>query len=95
MLYTNFHKDWPTGSDFMVIELRMLDNWYMSLCVRKPTICVSDQIGHKPACTVIEAGKKLETLYLRRGIVLCSENKGADQLRSVTAKLVCAFVFAL
>ena len=25
---------------------------------------------------------------------LCNVNKGADQLRSVTAELICAFVFA-
>ena len=25
---------------------------------------------------------------------MCSENKGADQLRRVTAKLICSFVFA-
>ena len=25
---------------------------------------------------------------------LCSENKGADQLRGVTVKLICVFVFA-
>ena len=33
--------------------------------------------------------QKVEGLYN-----LSSENKGADQLRSVTAQLICAFVFA-
>ena len=28
----------------------------MSLCVTKPTIWGSDQVRHKPACTVTEAG---------------------------------------
>ena len=52
--------------------------------MRKPTIWVSDQVRHKPGCTVTEKGKMLEILDLkRRGIVLlCSENEGADQLRS-------------
>ena len=27
-------------------------------------------------------------------IVLCSENKGADQLCSITLQLICTFVFA-
>ena len=46
----------------------------------------SDQVGHKLACTITADGKRLEILDLEsRGIVLrymCSENKGADQLRS-------------
>ena len=29
---------------------------YMSLRMRKPTILVSDQVRHKPACTVREGG---------------------------------------
>ena len=43
---------------------------------------------HKPACTVPEAGWMLEMILdlSRRGIALCSENKGAYQL--------CGFVFA-
>ena len=46
---------------------------------------VSEQVRHKPACTVTEKSLKLENLDLsRRGIVLypCSENIGADQLCS-------------
>ena len=43
----------------------------------------SDQVRHKPGCTVTEEGYRLEIFDLEsRGIVLCSENKGADQLRS-------------
>ena len=34
-------------------------------------------------------------IYVEKGLYyLCSENKGADQLRGVTAKLICVFVFA-
>ena len=48
---------------------------YMSRLVGKPTICVSDKVRHKPACTSTENSLKLEILDLsRRGIVL-SENQ--------------------
>ena len=51
--------------------------------MRKPTIVVSAQVRHKSVCTVTEANEKLEISDLRRrGIVLCSGNKGADQLCS-------------
>ena len=54
----------------------------MSLVVRKPVFGVSDQVRHKPGCTATEDGYKLEISDLEsRGIYLCSENKGADQLR--------------
>ena len=47
----------------------------MSMCVRKPEEKTnnlgSDQVRHKPACTVTEACKKLEISDLsRRGIIL-------------------------
>ena len=43
----------------------------MSTCMRKPTIWVSDQVQHKPACKVKEAGWKFGILDVRRrGIVL-------------------------
>ena len=63
----------------------------MSRDERKLVFGVSDQVRHKPACTVKELGKMLEILDLgRRGIVqLCSKNKGTDQL-AVTAQLICA-----
>ena len=43
----------------------------------------SDQLRHKPGCTVTEDGKRLEISDLgRMGLYyLCSDNKGADQLR--------------
>ena len=51
--------------------------------MRKPTIWGSEQVRHKPDCTVTEDGWRFEILDLEsRGIVLCSENKSADQLRS-------------
>ena len=43
----------------------------MSLCTRKTTVCVSEQVRHKLACTVSEKSKDHESLDLcRRGIVL-------------------------
>ena len=50
--------------------------------MRKPTIWVSDQVRHKPVCTVTEEGWKLEILGKVEEMLhyLGSENKGADQL---------------
>ena len=43
----------------------------MSLVVRKPDFEVFDLVPHKPGCTAIEDGERLEILDLgRRGIVL-------------------------
>ena len=39
----------------------------MSLCMRKPTIWVSDLVQHKPACTVTEETQELENLGISRG----------------------------
>ena len=39
----------------------------MSLCMTKPTIWVSDQVQHKPACTVTEETQNLENLGISRG----------------------------
>ena len=50
--------------------------------MRKPVFGVSDLVRHKPGCTASEDGQRLEISDLEsEGIVLCSENKGADQLR--------------
>ena len=55
---------------------------HMSLVVIKPVFRVSDLVQHKLGYTTTEDGWRLEISYLgSRGIVLCSENKGADQLR--------------
>ena len=45
---------------------------YLSRDVTKPAFGVSDQVGHKPICTVIEAGYKLEILDLRRREIVLS-----------------------
>ena len=44
----------------------------MSLVVRKPDFGVSDQVIHKPGCTVTEDGKKLEISYLGSGGIVLS-----------------------
>ena len=55
----------------------------LSCDTRKTVLGVPDLVRHKSACTVTEAGYKLAISDLRRrGIVLCSESKGADQLCS-------------
>ena len=55
----------------------------MSLVLRKPVFGVSDQVRHKPGCTATEDGYSLEIsdLDVEGLYYLCSENKGADQLR--------------
>ena len=58
--------------------------------MRKPVFRVSDLVRHKQGCTATEEGQRLEISYLgSRGIVLCSENKGADQLRRHHADDLC------
>ena len=51
--------------------------------MRKPVFRVSDQVRHKPDCTVTEDGYRLEISYLEQEglFYLCSQNKDADQLR--------------
>ena len=64
----------------------------LSCDTRKPVFGVSDQVKHKTACASTEDGWKLEILDLRRrGIVLSTK---ALNSFAVTAKLICAFVFA-
>ena len=44
--------------------------------MRKPTIWDSDQVRHKPGCTVTEDGKMLEILDLESiGIILSIKRK--------------------
>ena len=46
----------------------------------KTNVLVSDLVRHKLGCTATEDGERLEISdFESRGIVLCSENKGADQ----------------
>ena len=48
----------------------------------KSVFGVSDLVRHKLGGVVTEDGYRLGILYIgSRGIVLCSENKGTDQLR--------------
>ena len=51
--------------------------------MRKSVFGVSDQVPHKQGCTATEDSETLEISYLGvEGLYyLCSENKGADQLR--------------
>ena len=50
--------------------------------MRKPVFGVYDLVGHKLGCSVTANDWRIENSDLgREGIVLCSENKGADQLR--------------
>ena len=59
--------------------------------MRKPVFVVSDEVRHKPDCTTTEDSQKLEISDLRsRGnVYICSENKGADQLRGYRAADMC------
>ena len=50
---------------------------YMSHLVGKTSSVVSEQVQQKTTCTVTEADEISDLLYYP-----CSENKGADQLRS-------------
>ena len=61
--------------------------------MRKPVFGVSDQVIIKPGLTTTDDGERLEISGLgSRGIVLCSINKGADQLRSYHAADLCLCV---
>ena len=54
------------------------------MCVRKPTIWVSNHVRHKPVCTVTEAGQKLEML----------EFSTIREIKALTSfAVICVFVF--
>ena len=79
------------------MNLTMTEN--MGLRMRKTTILISNQVQHKPACSHMQAILLKFWIYEEQGFYcLCSENKDADQLCSiscaVTAQLICVFVFA-
>ena len=81
------------------VLVRSVHHWRFTLSLslltdRMKINMVSDQVRHKPVCTVEEAGQKQEILDLRSEGFYClwSENKDADQL--CTAQLISAFVFA-
>ena len=53
----------------------------MSHVARKLAFGVSDQVQHKPGYAASEDRRRLDISDLEgRGIALCSENKGTDQL---------------
>ena len=92
-LWTKFKsQNYESGS----IILQVCYELNISMCVRKSTIWVptrSDTNRAVQSQNMVKGWKfwisKVEELYYP-----CSENKGADQPRAVTAKLICAFVFA-
>ena len=79
-----------TSHEYMYLQrvhLQRNKQYYLSLVVRKPVFGVSDQVRHKPGCTITEAGYRLQISDIgSRGD---SENKGADQLRSYCAADLC------
>ena len=87
--------------DFIVQPLCflfLLHNCNLSLCVRKPTIWVPTRSDTNRAVQSQKMARSLKFWIFKdeEGLYyLCSENKGADQISfAVTAKLICAFVFA-
>ena len=64
--------------------------------MRKPVFGVSDQVRHKPGCTAIEDGLRLEISNLenRRNYSIYVAKTKALIRFAVTAKLICVFVFA-
>ena len=79
---------------YVYISLGMLSYTIFSLCVRKPTIWVYNQARHKPGCTVTEDGYRLEILDLERYRTIRVAKTQALISCTVTAQLICAFVFA-
>ena len=53
----------------------------MSLVVRKPVFGGPDQVPHKPQSHKMARGLKFRIYEVEGLYYLCSENKGADQLR--------------
>ena len=53
-------------------------NYRLSICMRKPTIWVSDQVRHKPGCRA-EEDRNFRFRKNRQMYFLWSENKGADK----------------
>ena len=61
----------------------------------KPTVVFNRSDTNRAVQPQVTARSLKFRIYEEEGLYyLCSENKGADQLRSITAKLICAFVFA-
>ena len=64
--------------------------------MRKPTFWFPTWSDTNQAAQLqkMARGLKFRILKVEGLLYLRSENKGADQLRGVTAKLICVFVFA-
>ena len=67
----------------------------LSLVVRKPVFGISDQVGHKPGCTVTQDRRSLKFRFskLRDCTIYVAKTKALISF-AVTAKLICVFVFA-
>ena len=76
---------WLTWAFFIWRKLRRFTCLvlFMSRVARKPVFRVFDQVLHKPGCTTIEYDLRLEIsdLNIEWLYYMCSETKGADQLR--------------
>ena len=68
----------------------------MSCVMRKPTFWfpIWSDINQAVQPQKMARGLKFRIKKEEGSHYLCSENKGADQLRGVTAKLICVFDFA-
>ena len=72
--------DWCIVTLINSLKLYLPLSLSRTLKARKSYFGVSDQVWHKPACTVTEEGKSLQISDLRRREI-------------VTAQLICVFVF--
>ena len=63
----------------------------MSRVMRKTVFGVSDQVRHKPDCAATEDGYRLRVQKVEGLDYLCSETKGAEQMRGLICALICAF----
>ena len=64
--------------------------------MRKPVFGVFDLVPHKPGCTTIEDGERLEISAFRKKrdcTIHVAKTKALISF-AVTAKLICVFVFA-
>ena len=69
---------------------------HLSLVVRKLVFGVSDQVTHKPGCTITQmvTGLKFRIYRKKRDCTIYVAKTKALISFAVTAKLICVFVFA-
>ena len=75
----------PSRHDWKVVDWDVMPQHKQTNepCHEKTNVLVSDLVRHKPGCTATEDGLWLEISDLEsRSHNICSENKGADRLRS-------------